>query len=333
MKIRIDEARKLSIGILNKLGFSKEDSGLITENLIDAELVEKKSHGLVRLPAIKRNIERGDISPTHEDIEILRDTSNSLLIDAKNKPAFIAIYRSLDLVIKKAKKAGIAVVGIQNAAYCSGFIGSYARKAALQDLIFIGFNNSPGGLVPYGSKRELWGTNPLTVGIPTQKIPVILDMASSKITWGDLLVARQKSEKIKEGVAIDRSGKPTVDPEKAMKGGLLPIAKHKGSGLAFIVELLAGALTGSRVGYAVKGGWGTSYILISPALFRPIRKFKKDVEAAIKELKAAPRAKGFDEIYFPGEQSYKLREENLKANEIEISDNLMEELRTILKET
>ena len=117
-----------------------------------------------------------------------------------------------------------------------------------------------------------------------------------------------------------------------MKGGLLPIAGHKGSGLAFIVELLAGALTGSRVGYSVPGGWGTFYILINRALFRPIDKFKDDVETAIKELKNAPKADGFDEIYFPGERSQKLREENLKAGEIEVSDQLIQNLKLLIKE-
>lgn len=304
---------------------------MITKNLIDGELVGRKSHGLVRLPAIKRNINSGKISTTKEDIVVVKDTPTSLLIDAKNKPAFIAIYKSLNLAIKKARKSGVATVGIQNAAYCSGLIGSYARKAASKDLIFIGFNNSPGGLIPYGAKKDLWGTNPLTVGIPTHNNPVILDMASSKITWGDLLIARQEGKKIKKGVAVDKDAKPTTDPEKAMEGGLLPIAKHKGSGLAFIVELLAGALTGSRVGYAVEGGWGTSYILINPALFRPLEQFKADVETAIKELKNAPKAKGFDEIYFPGEQSFNKKKAGLESGELEISDNLYSELQELLK--
>lgn len=329
MKIKINEARSLSIKILEKLGFSHKDSELITQNLIDAELTERKGHGLVRLPAIKRNIDRGKISTTEENIEVVKETPTSLLIDAKNKPAFIAIYKSLDIAIKKAKKSGVVVVGIQNAAYCSGFIGSYARKAVLKNLIFIGFNNSPGGLVPYGAKKDLWGTNPLTVGIPTDDIPVILDMASSKITFGDLLLARQEEKKIKKGVALDKNGNPTTDPEKALDGGLLPIAEHKGSGLAFIVELLAGALTGSRVGYSVKGGWGTSYILINPAIFRPINKFKNDIKTAMKELKTSPRAQGFEEIFFPGERSHKLRERNLKAREIEVSDSLYQELQTL----
>jgi len=168
--------------------------------------------------------------------------------------------------------------------------------------------------------------------VPTNSTPVVLDMASSKLTFGDLLVARTEGKKIKEGVALDKDGKPTTDPQEAIEGGLLPISGHKGSGLAFIVELLAGALTGSRVGYAVEGGWGTSYILINPALFRPLEQFKADVEASIKELKNAPKAEGFDEIYFPGEQSHNKKKAGLESGELEISDNLYSELKKLLKE-
>ncbi len=331
MKIKIDEAKQLSNKILRKIGFSDGDSHLITQNLIDGELTGRKSHGFVRLPAIKRNVEGGKLSTTHEEIEIVKETNSSLLINAKNKPGFIAIYKSLEKAIPKAKESGIVVVGIQDAEYCSGYIGSYATHAASNDLIFIGFNNSPGGLVPYGSKKELWGTDPITVGIPTNDVPVILDMASSKITWGELMVAKQEGRKIREGAAIDKDGNPTTNPEEAMAGGLLPIAEHKGSGLAFIVELLAGALTGSRVGQSVNGGWGTSYILINPAIFRPIEKFKRDVEIAIKELKNAPKAEGINEIYYPGEQSEKRKNENTKSGEIEINDNLHTALQEILK--
>ena len=331
MKIKIDQAIQLSNDVLQKIGFSKTDSELITKNLIEGELTGRKSHGFVRLPAIKRNVENGKVSITHEDVEVAKETTTSLLINAKHKPGFVAIYISLDKAIPKAKESGVVVVGIQDAEYCSGYIGSYATHAAMQDMIFIGFNNSPGGLVPHGSKKELWGTDPVTIGIPTNTTPVVLDMASSKITWGELMVAKQEGRKIKEGVAIDKDGKPTTDPEEAMGGGLLPISEHKGSGLAFIVELLAGALTGSMVGQSVAGGWGTSYILINPAVFRPLGDFKKDVETAINELKNAPKANEVSEIYFPGEQSEKRKNASMKLGEIEINDNLYATLQETLK--
>ena len=156
-------------------------------------------------------------------------------------------------------------------------------------------------------------------------------MASSQITWGDLLVAKNEGKQIKEGVALDSEGNITTDPSKAMEGGLLPFSGHKGSGLAFIVELLGGALTGARVGNNVPGGWGSFYILIDPTLFRPLDDFKTDVQTAINELKTSPKMKGFDEIYFAGEHSYKIRQENITNGTIDITEKLYNDLQSLLK--
>ncbi len=332
MKIKINKATELSNKILQTIGFSLDDAKLITQNLIEAELVEKKTHGLIRLLSIKRLADQKKINVNGETFKIIKDTPTQLHIDSKNKPGFIVIYKSLDLAIPKAKQSGIVSVGLKDLGYASGYIGAYAKMAAKENLIFIGFNNSPGGLIPYGSKKELWGTDPITVGIPTNDLPVILDMASSKITFGQLIVAKQENKLIPEGVALDKEGNPTTNAIKAIEGGILPIAGHKGSGMAFIVELLAGALTGSRVGYAVPGGWGTFYILIDPTLFRPLKDFKTDVQKAIIELKNAPKAKGFKEILFPGERAARKREENLKSGEIEIGENLYKLLKEIINQ-
>lgn len=330
MKIKIKKAEKLSIDILEKIGFSTVDAKLITKNLIDAELAGRKSHGLIRLLAIKKRADEKRIAVTEKE-EFSKVDKNYLLLEAKRKPGFIGIYKSLEKAIPMAKKSNVVIAGVKDAGYCTGFMGAYAREAVLKDLIFISFTNSSGGMVPYGAKQELWGTNPVTFAIPAKGKPVILDMASSKITWGTWLVAKNEGKKLPKGVAIDKEGVLTTDPEKAVEGGFLPIAMHKGSGLGFIVDLLAGALTGSMVGKIVKGGWGTFYILIKPIVFRPIDEFKKDVSLAIKELKGLPKAKGFREIYFPGEQSLKKREETLKKGEIEVGNELMIGLEKLTK--
>ncbi|MFA5137022.1 MAG: Ldh family oxidoreductase [Patescibacteria group bacterium] len=341
MKIKIVTATEISYKILLKLGFSSDDAELVTRNIIDGELSGRKSHGLVRLQAIKQNVGIKKLNTSSEGVEIEKESPVHLHINAKRKSAYIAIYKSLDLAIAKAKKNGICIVGIRNAEYCSGFIGSYARYAAENGLIFMGFNNSPHRLIPYGAKRSVWGTNPITVSFPSQKMPVIVDMASSQITMGDVMVAKVEKKPLKESVAIDKDGNPTIIPEDVVAGGLLPIlcnkswglSFHKGSALAFMVELMAGALTGSKVGRSVEGGSrGTTYILINPELFRPLEEFKRVIDNAVAELKNSPKAEGFDEIYFAGEKSQTLRKKHLEAGEFEISDNLYNELQNLLKE-
>lgn len=330
MQVQIEQAQTLSNNILRRFGFSDTEANYITENLLEGELTNKKTHGFVRLLYIKKLLDngKGNLEPL-DTLEVISETNSSLYIDGKYKLGIGVIYQSLKISFEKMRDTKILAVGIKDLEL-TGYIGDYARKATEHDLIFIGFNNSTGGLVPFGAKKDVWGTNPLTIGVPSNNIPVILDMASSKKTYGDLIVAKNEGKTIENGVAIDKEGNMTNDPEQAMQGGLLPFAGHKGSGLAFIVELLGGALTGSRCGYNVPGGWGSFYILIDPTIFRPIQEFKKDVDTAIEELKTAPPAGGFDAVYFAGEQSYKSRLKYLETGSIELSDKLYSDLQSLL---
>lgn len=329
MNITILQATDLSKRILAKLGFNAEEAKLITDNLIAAELVERRTHGLVRLPSIAKYIAEGQISVGGPDMTLISERPASLHFDGKSKPGFYVIYKSLHQALTKAKQSGLVAVALKNLAYASGYIGDYARLATQQNLVFISWHNSPGHLVPFGARRGLWGTNPLTIGVPTHGAPVILDMASSKITFGDLLVTKSKGQKLASGLAIDEAGQPTIDPLAAMRGGILPIAGHKGSGLALMTELLAGGLSGSRVGEAVEGGWGSFYLLIDPSLFRDLEDFKNDVDRAIAELKQTAKADGVDEIFFPGERAHLTRQTNLARGMIEVSELLIEELNKL----
>jgi L-2-hydroxycarboxylate dehydrogenase (NAD+) len=335
MNIKITEAQKLTLNILTKLGLPEEEIKLITENLIEAEMAERKSHGLSRLLSITKFKNNDDLSRTiavgGEKMKIINETNNSLYLNANYKAGFYSVSKSLDMAIPKTKHNGIVAVGIKNAGYATGYIGAYARKAAEKDLIFIGFHSIYGDLIPYGSIKALFGTNPFTVGIPNLTEPIILDMASSKIPMGEVVIARNEGITIKPGIGLDDQGIPTADPAKILNGGgLLPFAEHKGSGLAFVIELLAGALTGSSVGEAVPGGWGSFYILINPELFRPIADFKTDIQKAITELKNLPKASGFAEILYPGERANKKRKFHLKSGEFDISEKLFSALNELL---
>ncbi len=333
MQIKIRQIQDLAQEILLKQGFSEEEVQYCLENCTDAELSGKKTHGFVRVLALTEFVKKGDIKVNDEAsaVAIEKETPVSLLINGQKRTGLYVVNKTLEMAINKLKesKTGMIAAGVTNTAPMSGFIGSYARKAAEEDLIYIGFNNSSSALIPHGSTKDLWGTNPFTVAIPSENLPVILDMASTKITWGDLVLASARKDDLEENVALDDNGNPTTDPDKAMLGGLLPIAGHKGSGLAFIIELLAGALTGSLTGHSVKGGWGSFFILIDPSIMRPLEDFKHDVQTAVNELKEAPKRDGVKEIYFPGEHSQKLRQENLKKGTLDIDDEVYEKIMAL----
>ncbi|MFH1276469.1 MAG: Ldh family oxidoreductase [Candidatus Woesearchaeota archaeon] len=320
MKITIEKARTLSIKILRDLGLSEEESLFVTENLIQAELCGKKTHGLVRLNWFMKRCK--NYKKSTDKLNIINQTNTSLHIDGKEHFAMPIIYKSLEKAFQIVKQSKVVCVGIKDTDV-SGFLGDYARIVTEKNLIFIGFFNSQAQVIPHGSKQKLWGTDPLTVGIPTNNLPVILDMASSKITWGGLLVAQAEGKKIEKGLGLDKEGNPTTNPHDIIdEGGLFPFFGHKGSGLAFIVELLAGALTGSMIGHHHQGGCGSFYILIDPTLFRPLNDFKKDVEKAINSLKNSPRIDENKEIFFAGERSQALRKKHLKEGSFEINESL-----------
>jgi L-2-hydroxycarboxylate dehydrogenase (NAD+) len=322
VKLEIQSAVNLSNEILKYFGLTHTEAHLITENLIEAELTGKTSHGLMRLSTFRDKIDENKINISASSLKIIKETLNSIHIDGQFKIGISIIYQSMNRALEIASRSGFVCVGIKDIEF-SGFIGAYARKATEKDLIFIGFNNSTGKIVPYGSLDRMWGTNPITIGIPTNNYPVILDMSSSQITWGDLLISKNANETIKKGLALDKNGKVVDEPLKVIQGGgLLPIAEYKGSGLAFIIELLAGGLTGSRIGYQVPGGWGSFYILIDPNIFRALQDFKNDIDTAINELKTARKTNPGKEIFFAGEQSSLRREKHLKQGFINFDDNL-----------
>jgi len=333
MKVKINKLTNLSDRILTKFGYSKEERSYCTELLLEGELTGKFSHGFNRLISMKKMIDEGKVQVNSKKIEIKKETTQSILVDGKRKTGFYVIPKTFDIALEKVKKNKVNIFcgGVFNTSPAAGMVGYYARKAAEENLIYLGFHNSMSYLIPFGAKKSLFGTNPVTIGIPTNDIPVIWDCSSSKVSVGSIVLTKKEGKKIPKGIALDENGKPTLDPEQALKGGILPFSEHKGSGMAMIVELLAGALTGSSIRKEKQWNWGSFFILINPSMFRPIDEFKNEVEQTIKDLKALSKAKGFKQIYYPGERSQNLRRSLLKKGKIEVNDVVYKELENVMK--
>ena len=338
MKLKISEVSNLIEQFIRKLGFSSDESILISENFLEAELSEKKSHGLGNLLWFKRAvIEKGssgyEINIKPDRVTITKETPVSLHINGQHKTGHLVIRKALDLAFEKIQKTPVMFVGLHNTAPSTGYVGYWARKATEKNLIFLCWNNSNGRGAPYGSTQRLYGTDPITIGIPTNGLPIILDMATSKITVGQLINHQRNKKPLPPESAIDAKGNFTTDAEIAwVEGAILPIAGYKVSGLTFIGEMLAGALTGSRVGHSVPGGWGTFFILFDPTIFRPLKDFKKDIDTAINELKTSKKREGVTEIYYPGEKSEKLRQVNQKNGYVEVEESLFNKIKEEMKD-
>ena len=307
---------------------------ICADALINAELVGAPTHGLSRLKMYCDRINKKVINPKPK-IKIKKISQSIAHIDANNSIGFVAGNIGIKQAIKNAKKTGIGLVGIKNSGHY-GLSGYYAEKAVKKNLIAFCFTNAPPAIAPHGSKKSLFGTNPICFGAPTSsKVPFILDTSVSVINRGKIRVAAKTGKKIPEGVALDKFGKPTTDAKKALAGVQLPIAGFRGSGLAWMVDILSGVITGGNHSGKVKDPFddfsgpqniGHLFIVMKPNLF--VGNYNKRIKENIKKIKKLPKIKGVKEIFYPGQNKFKRYKTNLKKG-IAIPKNILEDLKKL----
>ena len=233
-----NKLKKDVINIFKKFGLNHNHALISTNALINAELVGAYGHGLSRLKMYCDRIKKKVINPKPK-IKIKKISQSISYIDANNSIGFVAADLAIKRSIQNAKKTGIGLVAVKNSGHY-GLSGYYAEQAVKKNLISMIYTNAPPAVAPHGALKSLFGTNPICFGTPTgSKIPFILDTSISMINRGKIRVAARNNQKIPEGVALDKFGKPTIDAKKALEGVQLPIAGFRGSGLAWIVDILS----------------------------------------------------------------------------------------------
>ena len=325
---------QIIVKIFKKNGLSTNHSIICSKALINAELVGAHSHGLTRLKMYCDRIQKKVINPKPK-IKIKKISQSITQIDANNSIGFVAADIGIKKAIKNAKKTGIGLVGIKNSGHY-GLSGYYAEQAVKKNLIVFCFTNAPPAIAPHGAKKSLFGTNPICFGTPTSsKIPFILDTAVSVINRGKIRVAAKIGKKIPKGVALDKLGKDTTDAKKALEGVQLPIAGFRGSGLAWMVDILSGVMTGGNHGGKVKDPFddfsgpqniGHLFITMKPNLF--VGNYSERIKENIKRIKRLPKIKGVKEILYPGQNKYQRYKKNLNKK-INIPKNIAEDLKKL----
>ena len=317
--------------IFIKHNLSKEHSEICSDYLIKAELVGAKSHGLTRIKMYCDRIKKRLINPRPK-IKIKKISSSISYINADNSIGFVSADIAINQAIKNAKKTGIGLVAVKKSGHY-GLSSFYAEQAVKKNLIVFCFTNAPPALAPHGAKESLFGTNPICFGVPTGKVPFILDASTSIINRGKIRRAHKLGEKIPYGVALNKSGKITTNAKEALLGTQLPIASFKGSGLAWMVDILSGVLTGSSHGGKTKDPFddftgpqnvGHLFITINPNIFIG-KNFMKEMKKNIKLVKRLPKAKGFSSILYPGERKNKTYKKNLNKD-ISIPSKILKEM-------
>ena len=325
---------QIIVKIFKKNGLSTNHAIICSKALINAELVGAHSHGLARLKMYCDRIQKKVINPKPK-IKIKKISQSITQIDANNSIGFVAADIGIKKAIKNAKKTGIGLVGIKNSGHY-GLSVYYAEQAVKKNLIVFCFTNAPPAIAPHGAKKSLFGTNPICFGTPTSsKIPFILDTAVSVINRGKIRLAAKIGKKIPKGVALDKLGKDTTDAKKALEGVQLPIAGFRGSGLAWMVDILSGVMTGGNHGGKVKDPFddfsgpqniGHLFITMKPNLF--VGNYSERIKENIKRIKRLPKIKGVKEILYPGQNKYQRYKKNLNKK-INIPKNIAEDLKKL----
>ena len=328
--------KKEIVKIFKKFGLSNNHALISSNALINAELVGAYGHGLSRLKMYCNRISKNLINPKPK-IKIKKLSQSISHIDADNSIGFVAADIAIKQAIQNAKKTGIGLVGVKKSGHY-GLSGYYAEQAVKKNLITMIYTNAPPAIAPHGALKSLFGTNPICFGTPTDsKVPFILDTSISMINRGKIRVAARNNQKIPEGVALDKFGKPTIDANKALHGVQLPIAGFRGSGLAWMVDILSGVLTGANHAGRVKDPFedftgpqniGHLFITFKTNLF--VNNYSSRIKDNIKRVKKLPKIKGIKEIMYPGQNKYKRFKMNQKK-EIKISAIIKKELEYLKK--
>lgn len=316
-------------------GCSDDEARQMGRSLVSANLSGHDSHGVVRVPRYLQWLASGDFV-ADQKLEIVIDTPSMVVVDGGYGFGQSMAKQATELGIARAKEHGLALIALRNSGHV-GRVGEWAEMAADAGLVSTHHVNAPASLLvaPYGAIDRRFSTAPYACGVPRKDgCHLILDFATSVVAEGKVLVASQGGKPLPEHALVGEDGTIAGDPHylygpyeadgprdyRQGKGAIRAMGDHKGSGLAFMVEILGGSLTGT--GAPLEGRrWanGMLSIFIDPERIDPEGFFPKDVERYLAFYKAAKPIEAGGEVLAPGEKEEHTRTER-KANGIPISD-------------
>lgn len=340
-RVNAEQLIDFATAVYASAGVPEPDAKLIADTLVQADLWGHQSHGVLRLGWYLDRIRNGVMKPIAIP-EFVVDASAIAVIDAHDGVGHVAALLATDEAIKRAKAHGIGAVGVRNSNHF-GTCMYYTRRVAAAGCVAMLTSNGGPAMAPWGGRKKIIGTNPFSVAAPVSadgsRAPFVVDMAATGVARGKIYLARNKNLPVPLGWAINQDGAPTTDPQEAIDGIILPMAEHKGYAIAAMVDMMSGVLTGSGFLSAVhspyktaeKSNCGHLMIAMDIAKFQPLEQFHARMQAFTSEIKSVPLAKGFDEVFYPGEMEnnsdVKFRREGLQLPEDTLAD-----LRRIAKE-
>jgi L-2-hydroxycarboxylate dehydrogenase (NAD+) len=353
-RIHHEDLRVFAQQVIMKLGANEEDAFYVADNLVTSNLRGIDSHGVGRLKRYVEGIKNEYILPDAEP-RIERDSQVIANIDAMNGLGQPSGVFGMKIALEKAKNSGVGIVTVFNSNHY-GFAGYYAMMALEHDFIGISMTNSEPLVVPTFSRNAMIGTNPIAFAAPTKnERPWIMDLATSVVPSGKLEVYDRAGEKIPMGWATDETGASTTNPAQVLKnlyrglgeGGIYPLGGegelhggHKGYGLATMVDVLCGVMSGGNMLRDLKffenGKYkhpriGHFFMVLDPSYFGDIDSFKTRMDEMIVRLKDAEKAEGQSRIFVHGEKEFEEYDHRF-TDGIPLDEKTVESLLALSKE-
>ncbi|MHC1739935.1 MAG: Ldh family oxidoreductase [Anaerolineaceae bacterium] len=295
-----------------------EDADMAADVLLAADMRGVDSHGVIRLSSYYGSrLRKGLINP-NSPLTVLKETLTTLALDGGNGLGHPLSVKAMRLCIEKAQMNGVALATLRNSNHF-GIAGYYAMMALPEDMIGVCFTNTAPLVAPTNSRKAMLGTNPIAVAVPTNvSRPFVLDMATSIVPMGRIDVFRKEGKSIPAGWGVDAQGKVTENPAEVREGGaLMPLGGpeilrgYKGYGLALMVDIFSGVLSGAAFGEGVSNASegkpcnvGHFFGAVRIDAFRSAQDFKTDMDTLLDQLRNAPKSDGEERIYIHGEKEF-----------------------------
>jgi (2R)-3-sulfolactate dehydrogenase (NADP+) len=315
---------------LEKAGANSKMAEAAARHLVRAEEQGLPTHGMSRVPFYCGMLRRGRADGAAQPV-MAAERGGACLIDNRDGLPYVSAEWAVQEVIQRARRNGIGFAGITNSAHV-GVLGLHLLPVAAAGMVGFAFTNSPAAIPAWGGKKALFGTDPVAGVFPRKdNQPIVVDLALTTVVRGKIMLAMKKGERIPEGWALDRHGKPTTDPKEAIEhGSLFPVGGAKGAMLALMFELICAALTGSAIGpeadsfFSEEGNKpriGQAFIAIDPSALAGMDRFYERVEAVVTAMLADPG------VRLPGARRF--ASEKKSRDGIEVADELLAQIEKL----
>ena len=338
----LDSLQRFCNDVFEAFGFDVNQSSLISDVLLTADLYGIESHGMQRMVRYHKGIEKGTIHVQARP-EIVFETPVSAVVDGHSGMGQLIAAFAMEKAIEKAQTSGIGIISVRESNHY-GIAGYYAQMASKRGLIGFSCTNSEAIMVPTFGREAMIGSNPIAIAAPAEPYPFLFDASTTVVTRGKLEMYNKMGKPLPEGWALDENGSPSSEAPRVLHnivqkdgGGIMPLGgsteqlgSHKGYGYGMVAELFSSILslgvTSNRCcTFDDKTGICHGFAAINPSLFGDAKQIEEHFSKYLEELRSSPLAEGAEQIYTHGEKEV-LAEMERRKNGIPVNDGTMVEL-------